>query len=99
VALTADLDANAAILVRRILDFIAHGPAMIVVAQTIQISALRRQTDAATEQALVGDASERAELVVQLEGWAGQAAQRLGALWQELAEHLRALAARLRVVG
>jgi len=95
--LTAGLDSNSAALVRHILRMVAGGPEMIFVAGAIEIRALRRQADAATAQILAdGEITGRAELAAQLEHTAGRAEQLPVAPWQELADHLRVLIARLR---
>lgn len=95
--LTEGIDPNSAALVRRTLRLVADGPGMIFVAGSLQIANLRRQVDGATAQALAsGDAQERATLAQRFAELAGQAEQQTGAPWQELAEHLRVLAAQLR---
>jgi hypothetical protein len=94
--LTAGIDPNSAALVRRILCFVADGPELIVVSGAQQLAEARRRAEQFTAQALAsGDAAQRAELARQLIDAAGQAEQQPGAPWQELAAHLRALAAQL----
>jgi hypothetical protein len=96
-ALTAGIDPNSSALVQQTLRLVADGPAMIVAAGALQIANLRRQADGATAQAL-RDATpqERAALADQLSNLAGQAEPQPGAPWQDVAMHLRALAAQLR---
>lgn len=95
-ALTANIDANSAQLVRRILRFIADGSDMIFVAGSLQIANLRQRVDADAAQALAsGDRMQRTELAQRFEQLAEQAAQQLGAPWHELVAHLQALVTQL----
>jgi hypothetical protein len=95
-ALTMGLDPNSAALVQRTLRLIADGPASIVAAGSLQVASLRRQADGAADRALGGATpEERAALAQQLDDLAAQADPQPGAPWQELAAHLRGLAAGL----
>lgn len=94
--LTAGIDSNSAALLSRTLRLIENGPELIFAARSIQIASLSNQAEQFNAQALAsGDAGQRAELVYQLGEIADQAEQQPGLPWQELAAHLRRLAARL----
>ena len=96
-ALTADLDEQDSLLVRRILSLIASGPDMIFVADSLQIVDLHRRANLALTQALAdSDTTQRPALAEHFEDLAGQAAQQPGAPWQDLALDLRTYAAQLR---
>ncbi|HEU4323617.1 MAG TPA: tetratricopeptide repeat protein [Roseiflexaceae bacterium] len=94
--LTVGLDAQDTALIQRALTLVAEGPDMIFVAQSLQIAHLRYEADTVTTQTLrTNDTPTCTTLAQQLTELAQQVEQHPGAPWQDLAAHLRALAAQL----